>query len=70
MDGELLTLTDRELNILRQIALGQKSKDIAIRLGVSVRTVEAHRASIMRKLNLHSTGLLIRFAIHHKIVDV
>ena len=39
-------------------------------LMVTVRTVESHRASIMRKLDLHSVAALIRFAIHNKIVNV
>jgi DNA-binding NarL/FixJ family response regulator len=64
------TLTDRERVILQMVVEGKKSKEIAMELMVTVRTVESHRASIMRKLDLHSVAALIRFAIHNKIVNV
>ena len=51
-------LTQRERQIVRLIAEGNASKEIASRLEISVRTVEAHRTNVMRKLGLHSVGFL------------
>lgn len=62
------TLTPRELQILEPLAEGNSNKQLAAALGVSVRTVEAHRASLMRKLDLHSLRDLIRFAIRYHII--
>jgi len=65
--GQLLQedepLTIREREILKLIAEGLPNKDIADRLFVSVRTVEHHRAHIMRKLNIKSTASLVKYAI-------
>ena len=57
------TLSPRELEILKLIAEGYKNKDIADYLFISVRTVEKHRANIMKKLDLHSTSALTALAI-------
>ena len=62
-------LTARERSVLQQIAEGHTNKQIADHLGVSVKTVETHRASIMRKLNLTSTAALVRYAIRNKIAE-
>ena len=64
------TLTARELQILNVLAEGKTNKQVAAALGLSVRTVEAHRASLMRKLDLHSLSDLIYFAIRHRIVRI
>ena len=64
------TLTARELQILKLLAEGITNKQIAAGLELSIRTVEAHRASLMRKLNLHSLSDLIYFAIRQKIVRI
>jgi DNA-binding NarL/FixJ family response regulator len=56
-------LTTREREVLKLIAEGLSNKDIADRLFVSVRTVEHHRAHIMRKLNIKSTASLVKYAI-------
>jgi len=56
-------LSDREREVLALIAEGYSNKSIASKLGLSVRTVETHRARIMRKLNIHSTAGLTKFAI-------
>lgn len=66
----LTDLTSREIEILRLLAEGRSSKEAAATLGISPRTVDAHRATIMHKLGLHSIGELIHFAIRHKIVQV
>ncbi|HYE72865.1 MAG TPA: response regulator transcription factor, partial [Blastocatellia bacterium] len=56
-------VTEREEEILRFIAQGYSNKDIATRLDVSVKTVEAHKANAMNKLDLHSRVEIIRFAM-------
>jgi two-component system, NarL family, response regulator NreC len=56
-------LTSREREILQRIAEGQTTKEIAWRLGLSVKTVEAHRVNLMRKLDIHETATLVRYAI-------
>lgn len=56
-------LTDREKQVLKLIAEGYTSKQIADSLYISIKTAMAHRASIMEKLNLHSKAELIRYAI-------
>ncbi|MBL9113761.1 MAG: response regulator transcription factor [Verrucomicrobiaceae bacterium] len=62
-------LSSREREVLQLIAEGQTNKDIANRLSLSVYTVEAHRGRIMEKLNLHSTGELVRFAMRNGLID-
>jgi len=61
-------LTDREMQVLAMIADGQTNKEIATRLNISVRTVEAHREHVMRKLDIHSVVGLTRYAIAHRII--
>ena len=63
------TLTKREREILCMIAQGNKNKTIAERLFISCRTVETHRASIMRKLKLRTPVELIHFAVQRNIID-
>lgn len=57
------TLSDRETEVLRQIAWGYSNKEIAAALALSVKTVEAHKANAMRKLNIGSRIDIVRFAI-------
>jgi DNA-binding NarL/FixJ family response regulator len=56
-------LTSREREIVQLIAEGQTTKEIAVRLGLSIKTVEAHRSHLMRKLDIHETATLVRYAI-------
>jgi DNA-binding NarL/FixJ family response regulator len=63
------TLTNRERSIVQLIAEGYTNKQIANLLNISLKTVETHRASIMRKLNLSSSAALVRYAIRNKIVE-
>lgn len=63
-------LTERELDVLRMIALGHTNAEIAEQLYLSVRTVETHRAHIQQKLNLGSRSELVRYALAHGLVDV
>ncbi len=57
------TLTQREREILKMVAEGYKNKDIADCLCISAKTVEKHRANLMRKLDLHSVSALTAFAV-------
>jgi DNA-binding NarL/FixJ family response regulator len=60
--------TPREVQVIRLVAEGKASKEIAAELGITLRTVETHRAKIMLKLGLHSLAELIHYAIRNKIV--
>jgi len=60
--------TPREVEIIRLLAEGRANKEIAAKLGITIRTVETHRAKIMLKLGLHSIAELIHYAIRHKIL--
>jgi len=62
-------LTPREREIVQLLAEGNSNKETASAIGVSVKTVEAHRANIMRKLRLRSVSDLVRYAIRNKIVQ-
>jgi DNA-binding NarL/FixJ family response regulator len=63
------TVTAREREIMQLLAEGQSNKQAAATLGISVKTIEAHRANIMRKLHLRSVSDLVRYAIRNKIVE-
>jgi two-component system response regulator NreC len=56
-------LTSREREIVQRIAEGQTTKEIAVDLELSVKTVESHRVNLMRKLDIHDTATLVRYAI-------
>lgn len=62
-------LTRREHMVLQLAAEGLKNDAIATSLGISVRTAEKHRANVMRKLQLHSQGELLRYAIRHDLIQ-
>ena len=62
-------LSTREREVLLLIAEGKTNKEIATKLNLSVYTVDSHRGKIMEKLNLHSAGELVRFAIKNGLVD-
>ena len=63
------SVTPREREIIQLLAEGRSNKEVASALGVSVKTIEAHRANIMRKLRLRSISDLVRYAIRNKIVE-
>jgi len=65
-----MQLTNREREVLVQIAEGLSNKEIAVHLGVGVRTVETHRERIMRKLNIHSIAGLTKFAIAKGLISL
>jgi two-component system, NarL family, response regulator NreC len=62
-------LTDRELDVLRLIALGHTNNEIASQLFLSVRTVETHRAHIQQKLKMSSRAELVRYALDHDLIE-
>jgi DNA-binding NarL/FixJ family response regulator len=61
------SLSDRELEIFQLIGKGLKKGEIAARLHRSVNTIEAHRASIKKKLKIHTSAELAKFAFHHSL---
>jgi two-component system response regulator NreC len=63
-------LSDRELEVLKLIALGHTNAEIAGQLYLSVRTVESHRAHIQQKTRRSSRAELVRYALEHDLVDV
>jgi two-component system response regulator NreC len=62
-------LTEREVEVLRLIALGHTNNEIAGQLFLSVRTVESHRAHIQQKLRLSTRAELVRYALDHRLID-
>jgi two-component system response regulator NreC len=62
-------LTPREKEIVHLLAEGNSNREIADKLGMSVRTAENHRASILRKLHLDSLADLVRYAIRNKMIE-
>ena len=62
-------LTAREREIVQLLAEGRSNKEVADALGISVRTAETHRASVLRKLSLDSLASLVRYAIRNKIIE-
>ena len=62
-------LTSREREIVQLLSEGRSSKEVAVTLGISVKTAETHRANIMRKLELHSVSELVRYAVRNQIIE-
>ncbi len=65
---ELAVLTRREMEVLTQVAEGHTNQEIADALTISIKTVQAHRASVMEKLGLHDITQLVRFALRHGLI--
>ncbi len=65
-----IVLTDREREILQQLAEGKTTKEMADALSVSVKTVETHRRNIMEKLDLHSVAELTKYAIREGVTSI
>lgn len=66
--NQLTQLTSRQREILQLIAEGHSTKDIAGRLDLSIKTVETHRAQVMKRLQIHDVAGLVRFAIRKGLV--
>ena len=64
------TLTPRAKEILKFLAEGQSVKEIATHLNLSVKTVEAHKFNLMRKLDIHNKAQLVQYAIQKKIIKI
>jgi DNA-binding NarL/FixJ family response regulator len=63
-------LTPREREVVQLLAEGKSSKEVAVALGLSVKTAETHRSNIMRKLKLHSVSDLVLYAVRNNIVHM
>jgi two-component system response regulator NreC len=63
-------LSDRELEVLRRIALGHTNAEIAEQLYLSIRTIESHRAHIQHKTGRASRAELVRYALEHRLVQL
>lgn len=61
-------LTSRERQVLQLIAEGKSSKEVAVLLGISIKTAETHRMRLMQKLDIHDVASLVRYAIRHGLV--
>src|ERR1700686_3498012 len=68
-DTVALRLSSREREVVQLVAEGRTHKEIATELGISVKTVDAHRTTIMRRLNIPSVTELVRYAIRNKIIE-
>jgi len=62
------TLTPREKEILKMLAEGNSVKEVACQLNLSVKTVEAHKFNLMRKLDIHNKAQLVQYAIQKKVI--
>jgi DNA-binding NarL/FixJ family response regulator len=63
------TLSAREREIVQLLAEGETSKEVAVTLGISVKTAETHRSNIMRKLEVHSVSGLVRYAVKNHMIE-
>ena len=70
VQSSINVLTSREREVLRLVAEGKSNKEIAALLGISPRTVDAHRARVMGKLQVRTVSDLVHFAIRNKLVEV
>jgi DNA-binding NarL/FixJ family response regulator len=68
-EEKALRLTPRQREIVQLLAEGKSSKEVAVALGLSVKTAETHRANIMRKLDCHSVSEVVRYAIRNNIIE-
>ena len=68
LEDDLEPLTAREREVVTLIARGISNRDVAMQLAISVRTVEAHRASVMRKLHLHSPAEMTLYAVGRGLI--
>jgi DNA-binding NarL/FixJ family response regulator len=68
-DAAQSRLTPRQREIVQLLAEGKSSKEVAVALGLSVKTAETHRANIMRRLDCHSVSELVRYAVRNNIIE-
>ncbi|HZR46895.1 MAG TPA: response regulator transcription factor [Candidatus Manganitrophaceae bacterium] len=67
---EARPLSQREREVVKLVAEGYKNKEAAEMLGISVKTIETHRANIMNKLALRNVAQLVHYAIQKEIIDI
>lgn len=67
-EHRLATLTPREREVVQLLAEGQSTKEVAVTLGLSVKTAETHRSNLMRKLGLHSVSELVLYALRNNLI--
>jgi len=63
------SLSDREFQVFRLLASGRSVSGIADELSLSVKTVSTHKARLMQKMNLNNPAELVRYALHHRLID-
>jgi DNA-binding NarL/FixJ family response regulator len=68
-EGPAQVLTARQREIVQLLAEGKSSKEVAVALGLSVKTAETHRANIMRRINCHSVTELVHYAVRNHIIE-
>lgn len=68
-NAKMSCLSSRELEVLQRIAEGEANKEMAINLGISIKTIEKHRDHLMSKLDIHDTAGLTRYAIAAGIIE-
>jgi DNA-binding NarL/FixJ family response regulator len=68
-DSAKTRLTPRQREIVQLLAEGKSSKEVAVALGLSVKTAETHRANIMKRLDCHSVSELVRYAVRNNIIE-
>jgi len=68
-DAPASRLTPRQREVVQLLAEGKSSKEVAVALGLSVKTAETHRANIMSRLECHSVSELVRYAIRNNIIE-
>ena len=69
-DSDKVHLTNREKEILKLVVDGSSSKNIAVSLFISIRTVETHRNNILQKLNVKNSAELVKYALKHQLVSM
>lgn len=69
MPERLQELTTREREVVQLLAEGKGNKDVAVAMRISIKTVEAHRSNINRKLSIRTTSDLVRYAVRNAIVE-
>lgn len=69
IDAHISHLTPREREVLLLVAQSHSSKEVSVKLGISIKTAENHRTNVMRKLGIHDTAALVRFAFRHNLID-
>jgi DNA-binding NarL/FixJ family response regulator len=69
LDSSQTRLTPRQREIVQLLAEGKSSKEVAVALGLSVKTAETHRANIMKRLDCHSVSELVRYAVRNNIIE-